>query len=64
MRLFGSVTYDWNGRLEHAAAGEDVIIRLEQPWLTVTSLGHGTKLVAWESVRELSGWSPIAEGDR
>ena len=65
MRFFGAVTYDWHGERKHAVSSwPGVIISLDARWVAVGRIGRGTELVPWEAIRELSGWSPVAEEDR
>ena len=67
MRLFGSVTYEWRGAVKHAVAAPntpDVRIRLEDRWVAVSRLGGGTELVAWDAIKELRAWAPVAPEDR
>ena len=64
MRLLGSVTYDWYGERQQAVTSPDVRIVLDPRWVAVSRPMGGTQLVPWESVRELSGWAPVAEEDR
>ena len=64
MKLLGSITYDWRGEQKQAVTSPDVRIVLDVRWVAVSRPTGGTELVPWESVRELSGWSPVTEEDR
>ena len=56
--LLGAVTYEWFGETKRAVASwPDVVITLEDRWVSVSRIGRGTELVAWSWVRTLSGSS-------
>jgi hypothetical protein len=64
MKFAGAISFDWRGERKHAVTSDDVLVELRDEWVAVSTLGRGTAIVAWEWVRELSGWSPIALEDR
>lgn len=72
MRIYGSVLFvDARGEPQTVVATATprgvtpaTVISLHDKWVCVGKLTVGTMLVAWESVRSLSGWAPVPAEDR